>query len=63
MLYIYEVMKLLGYIIIYNNIKHVIKKHKDHATTWYQNYLHKMKITKYEVTKLQGKNGISSLTH
>ena len=42
MLYFYAVMKLVGDIII----KHVIKKHKEHATTWYQNYLHKMKNSK-----------------
>ena len=39
MLYIYEVMKLVGYIII----KYVFKKHKELVTTWYQNCLHKMK--------------------
>ena len=59
MRYIYAVMKLVGYIII----KHIIKKHKEHATTWYQNYVHKMKNNYcYEVTKLQGKNGISPPT-
>ena len=42
MLYIYEVMKLVGYLII----KHVIKKHKAQATTRYQNYLHRMKNNK-----------------
>ena len=41
MLYIHEVMKLVGYI-----IKYVIKKHKEHATPWYQNYLHRMKNNK-----------------
>ena len=42
MLYIYEVMKLVGYIII----KHVIKKHKEYSTTWYQHYLDRMKNNK-----------------
>ena len=42
MLYIYEVMKLVGYIIN----KHAIKKHKEYSTTWYQNCLHKMKNKK-----------------
>ena len=42
MLYIYEVMKLVGYLIM----KHVIKKHKEYSTTWYQNCLHMIKNKK-----------------
>ena len=42
MLYIYEVMKLVGYLIM----KHVIKKHKEYSTTLYQNCLHMMKNKK-----------------
>ena len=45
MLCIYEVMKLVGYIVI----KHVIKKHKEHATTWYQNNPHNIKNYKHFV--------------
>ena len=42
MLYIYEVMKLVGYLIM----KHAIKKHKEYSTTCYQNCLHMMKNKK-----------------
>ena len=56
MLYNYEVMNLVGHIIM----KYVIKKHKEYSTTRYQNCLYMMKNKKsYEVTNLQGKNVIS----
>ena len=49
MVYIYDVMKLVRYIIIN---KQVFKKHKEYATTRYQNYLHKMRSQNYKVKML-----------